>query len=1443
MVDGILRLRFNLGGGAMLTNAGRNLHDDRWHRVELIRNVEDTILKVDEDTQSKVTKGTDYQFGNYTSNSFVYIGGIPSWYSAKLTQMSLPSVFFEPHFKGSIRAVVYASEEGPPRHQDMIEFKGIRSNELDACKHHDPCQHGGECISTDSGAICDCGTGDYDGNFCERERTPAEATFRGTEYLSYDLLSLHSEPILASSDQLSLHFKSRQPSGVLLYNGRGEDYLLLALKEGTIVLAIHLGSSSVEKQLRPAKVRFDDNQWHRVLVHRKVREITRATSFCHFSITVDGVYTERGSTAGTFNLLSSSVLFVGGLDHSGGYQGARQHSNFVGCIKKVEFMADSLKLEVIELGRTGNKLIQQQGSVQYLCQEVEAADPITFTNKESFLALPSWDAARSGSIAFKLRTNEANGVLMYNTGTTAQGDFFAFELLDGHVFLLLNLGSGAVKVKATTRRVDDGQWHIVSLKRNGKSGRVTVDESAVDFITPGNSNQLDLEGPLYVGGVGTSAQGVLIPSELWSGSLRYGYVGCMRDLVINGRAVDIAGVSQKQDSGSIRPACHTSTPQCDNQPCLNGGLCLEGWNHYTCDCSHTSYSGTVCAKDATTLSFDGTQSMRIALSELPTQAEDIRLRFRTTRPSGLLFATASDRSANTHLSAALEAGRLKLVLNLGDGNKVFFVGQGLNDDQWHTLRVTRRGQSMDVKVDSEATTRELSGLNVNLDIQTLNIGAIGSERTSSTITSTSSSKEVPNFVGHMQHFIFNGQHFFDMARSGQMTNFKVTAKFGKKDEIVHHPVTFKSKFTFIGLSQLKAYSSMNLYFQFKTLEPNGLILYNGGKGQDFIAIELVDGHLHYIFNLGDGPRKVRSNTRTTLNDNHWHAVTIGRPSVKQHTLMVDDMIATVASTGSNVHLDLDGLLYLGGVPRSTYAGQLPKLVQSRHGFEGCLASLDLNGETVDPITDAVVPSTLVSTGCAGPVTKCSTSACANRGICVQMWNSYTCDCDMTSFTGPTCSDESVSYKFGQRGGLITFSFSSDKRPDTKSDLLALGFISSTDNAVLVRIDSGSSNDYMELEIVDGNVFMVYNMGTEDHPIGELSVNVNDNQYHVVRFTRSGPNSTIQIDDHNVRTKQPTGRQHTIFNSHSKIQVGGKFNSVKNRIERPFHGVISGLVFGSNRILDMAAENDPRVEVQEDVELLIAIPPGGPTTESSEEENSSTTDPTEPTEEVIFSGAGSGCWDDEDDCESANNERHEELITPEFVSPTPEDFSEPRREDTCEDDDDDCIDIGSGISEGEVARPEDILLTVPAHSGRVPPASSPVPPVLVVSPPLPKTTRVPAVVYEVPIPGLGTNSGKDYQRPTQRSRSSADNTALVIGVIAGVLIAIVLIALIVYKLRNRTEGSYKVDESKNYQFGAIAASPAFLNGPMPPHMNGLGKGHPEKTPKKKKGGKDLKEWYV
>ncbi|XP_076366546.1 neurexin 1-like [Tachypleus tridentatus] len=1484
LVEGTLRLRYNLGQGSAFITVGRGLNDGEWHRVEIVRHMDKVSLRIDDETESRLTYTTDFAFGDLSMNSFVYIGGLPDWYKSKLSQLAFPTVFFEPRFKGAIRKVIYSNDEASSKRQDMIAFLGVRKNGLDHCNYRNPCHHGGACISTDSGAICDCKNVDYEGTFCDKEKSQSEATFRGVEFLSYDFKAFGGEPIVSLSDTVSLFFKTRQPHGMLFYTGNGNDFLSLSLRDGGVVLTVSLGSGSLERVVRPSRVRFDDNQWHKVLVHRKVREITDITSFCHLSIAVDGVYTQRGSTAGTFSFLSSKQLYVGGSDISSGHIGIHSRVSFVGCLRKVMFVADGLSMDLIELASTGSKLVRPQGNFQFVCHEVEAADPITFTTKDSFLALSRWDAPRGGRISFKIRTNEPNGVLMYNSGATAQGDFFAFELLAGHVYLLLNLGSGSVKVKATTRRVDDGHWHRIYLTRKSKSGRVIVDEYSVEFFTQGNSNQLDLEGPLYLGGIGTSPEGKTIPPELWSGKLKYGYVGCMRDLIINDNAVDIALYAQKQDSGSIRPACHTSPPQCDSQPCLNGGFCTEGWNRYLCDCSRTNFTGSVCSKDATTLSFDGEQYMKIQIPEISrTQAEDIRLRFRTTRPSGLLLATTLEKSAN-HLVVALESGRIKVILNLGDGNKLLHVGNRLNDDQWHTLQIIRRGHNLVVRVDSETLSGELVGHQMTLEFQDLHIGAY-TPSDLPTYSSQSQNRNVPNFIGHMQKLLFNGDQLFEMARTGQLVNVQVTAKFGKKEEIVHYPVTFKSKNTFLGISQLKAYSTMNLYFQFKTLEPNGLILYNSGKEQDFIAIELVNGHLDYIFNLGDGPKNVRSNTRRTLNDNKWHAVTIGRQSLRQHTLMVDDMVATVTSMGSNVHLDLDGLLYLGGVRRSMY-DNLPKLVQSKHGFEGCIASLDMNGEIVNPIADAIIPSTLVSAGCAGADTKCSNSACANKGVCVQLWNGYTCDCDMTSFTGPTCSDESIAYEFGSGSGIITFNHPPDRRPDTKTDLLALGFVTVSDNSILVRVYSGSSDDYLQLEILEGNIFAVYNLGTDDHPIGELSTRVDNGQYHVVRFTRSGSNSTIQLDDHNVVTKYPNGKQLAIFNSISRIEIGAKKNTGSGRLEKPFHGIITGLVFNGDRLLDMASEGDPRVTVEGDVELLVSIPYDlGEVRPSDSQMHQPLSRFTHGGDDLVFSGAGSGCFDDEDNCGVIDVEPGDDLITPIFIPPT----YKPRHptpnpssgvsqrpvqirhsDETLCDDEEGCGE-GSGI-EGFVITNPPISYYVPVKGVSVSqepaPPPSPIPPQLL--PPSSTTsywnvvnkgdaqvkawnatttwrpinyvsTRNPPSVYQVPIPDI-PKKDQGLQKPKKKPKSSADNTALVIGIIAGVLISIVLIALIVYKLRNRTDGAYKRDEGKDYRFEPVSNSPALLGGQQ--QANGALK-PTEKAHRlpKKKDIKELKEWYV
>lgn len=67
-----------------------------------------------------------------------------------------------------------------------------------------------------------------------------------------------------------------------------------------------------------------------------------------------------------------------------------------------------------------------------------------------------------------------------------------------------------------------------------------------------------------------------------------------------------------------------------------------------------------------------------------------------------------------------------------------------------------------------------------------------------------------------------------------------------------------------------------------------------------------------------------------------------------------------------------------------------------------------------------------------------------------------------------------------------------------------------------------------------------------------------------------------------------GHQLSVFNSQAQIQIGGKWNHAKQRVERPFSGVMAGLVFNGLRLLDLASEKDGRTSVRGDVQLMTGI---------------------------------------------------------------------------------------------------------------------------------------------------------------------------------------------------------------------------------------------------------------
>lgn len=62
----------------------------------------------------------------------------------------------------------------------------------------------------------------------------------------------------------------------------------------------------------------------------------------------------------------------------------------------------------------------------------------------------------------------------------------------------------------------------------------------------------------------------------------------------------------------------------------------------------------------------------------------------------------------------------------------------------------------------------------------------------------------------------------------------------------------------------------------------------------------------------------------------------------------------------------------------------------------------------------------------------------------------------------------------------------------------------------------------------GKIGVKFNVGTDDIAIEESNAIINDGKYHVVRFTRSGGNATLQVDSWPVIERYPAGKPVSVY---------------------------------------------------------------------------------------------------------------------------------------------------------------------------------------------------------------------------------------------------------------------------------------------------------------------------
>uniref|UniRef100_A0A8C5HD45 Neurexin-2-like n=1 Tax=Gouania willdenowi TaxID=441366 RepID=A0A8C5HD45_GOUWI len=1172
VADGRLQLRFTIHCAEPATvHTETYVNDRRWHRVLLTRNYRETRLVVDNEEKTAEVKSKRKEM---VVASDLYVGGISP--DVRLSALTSSTVKYEPTFRGFI-ANLKLGEALPL----LLDGQAVHNDLDDICEAHSPCSNNGLCSVSQGEVVCECINTGYSGRYCQeglahlmlnrQGQEESVATFKGNQFFSYNL---SNTPIQSSLDEITLSFRTVQMNGLLLHTGKSADYVNLSLRNGALWLVINLGSGAFEALVEPANGKFNDNAWHDVRVTRNLRQVT---------ILVDGILTTTGYTQEDYTMLGSDDLFyIGGSLNTADLPGSPVSNNFMGCLKDVVYKNNEFRLELSRLAEQRDSKISIHGDLVFSCEDVEALEPVTFETPSAYLTLPRWNTKKAGAMSFDFRTTESDGLLLFSHGSLqgSQGtqgadrkprsDFFAVELLDGFLYLVMDMGSGSIKIKASSRRLDDGEWCHVEFQRRGRNGFISVDSQSVPFTANEGSEILDLDEAMYLGGLPEDRQALVLPPEVWTASLGLGYVGCVRDLFIDGQSRNLWRLAEVQSSRGVSGLCTRETHvRCTRDTCANGGHCREGWNRHICDCNSTGYLGSSCEKEATVVSFDGSMYLKVALPRtLHTEAEDVSLRFMSQRAFGLLMATTSQQSADT-LRLELDGGRVKLTVNLGKGPEILTVGEKLNDNEWHTVKVVRRGKNLQLSVDNVTVEGLMTGAHTRLELNNIEMGIMTERRFISVMPS--------NFIGHLQALSFNGILYLDQCKNGDIAYCELNARFGMR-HIVANPVTFLTQASYLAFSTLQAYASMHLFFQFKTTNPDGLILYNSGDGSDFIVVELVKGYVHYVFDLGNGPSLMKGNSDKPLHDNQWHNVVISRDNNNVHILKIDSRTVTQHANGAR-NLDLKGELYIGGVGKSMYSS-LPRLIASREGYKGCLASVDLNGRLPDLLADALHKVGDVERGCGGPSTTCTEDSCHHQGVCLQLWEGFSCDCTMTTYGGPFCSDPGTTYIFGKGGALITFTWAPNERPSTRADRLAVGFSTQQKEAVLVRVESTHGlGDYLQLHIDDGKIGVIFNVGTDDITIDEPAVIVNDGKYHVVRFTRSGGNATLQVDNHPVIERYPPGRQLTIFNSQAAIKVGGQDKG------RPFQGQISGLYYNGLQVLKLAAENDPSIQVEGSLRLV------------------------------------------------------------------------------------------------------------------------------------------------------------------------------------------------------------------------------------------------------------------
>ncbi|XP_076014482.1 laminin subunit alpha-1 [Genypterus blacodes] len=652
LVEGRVRLTFDLGSGPLILISNRKYNTGIWYKITLQRNKRKgylSIMAADQSSAKEVLEaespGTASDL-NRSDLDPIYIGGLP-------TSRPIRRQVVSRSFVGCIKNVEIARSNF-----DLLrDAYGVRKG-------------------------------------CVLEAVRSVSVLKGG-FVQLPPLSLGQE------GELLLSFSSNNQSGVLLAAFTDDRTQRAQRHTQQSFLSVHLVSGLLEAELgevggdtqrvvvsRPGGGSFADGMKHSLIISMKRKSL---------SIQVDEEHVESVSLlARGFSPLLLSSFYIGGLP-----SGEESHlpirlqdlsRSFRGCIqnlvvgKALVDLSGAVRYEGVDLNsclleeRAGGAVLPDDPDLEptpdpsHLAlvppTHLSSLTPGTLTcsseaepkflptaaqfglsrhSHMTFIINPN-TIRKSLSLRLSFRTRAHSGwlaVLSHPKHT----DFAVLRLEAGRLLLSADLGRGPASVTSPVL-VNDGQWHMVNAEVSRRSVSVSVDGSIPESVIV-KGNQLDVDNMLYLGGLPHTFKNRRINV---SSSLS----GCIRSVSLNSAVFNLSKPSSQHDVTSC----------------------------FTNDQTGSFFNGTGYAA----LMRDGYK----VGSDM-----SVSLEFRTSQSDGILLGISSAKVD----AIGLEMINGQVVFNVNNGAgpvSVRSVNQMLCDGQWHHLVARKTKHTLTLSVDGRS---------------------------------------------------------------------------------------------------------------------------------------------------------------------------------------------------------------------------------------------------------------------------------------------------------------------------------------------------------------------------------------------------------------------------------------------------------------------------------------------------------------------------------------------------------------------------------------------------------------------------------------------------------------------------------------------------------------------------------------------------------------------